>query len=91
MFYYQEVVHVHAAEIEIHGQIGEDKVTVQPPKESETKIYGTLAKPKQTHIELKTFPNTGSMTEKVTLLGLLLLLIYVLLSRWKAHRKKRPG
>ncbi|EOH93961.1 hypothetical protein UAW_02382 [Enterococcus haemoperoxidus ATCC BAA-382] len=78
-------------DVEIHGRIGGNERHTQPSKEPESKTDTKLAQPKQTHIELTKFPNTGSIIEQLTPIGLLLLLIYLLLNRWKAHRHKRLG
>lgn len=81
----------YATEVEIHGQIGRNEAILQPQNESESDTNSKLAQPKQTHIGLKRFPNNGSVTEKLMPIGLLLLLIYLVLNRWKAHRNKRLG
>ncbi|MEI5994561.1 hypothetical protein [Candidatus Enterococcus mansonii] len=87
-FYLQTFDQVQAIEIEIQGQIGGENSTTQSLKESEQKNDIKLAQPKQTHIELNKFPNTGSLIEKLSLYGGVLLLIYLILNRWKAHKKK---
>ncbi|MGX7265812.1 hypothetical protein [Enterococcus crotali] len=85
--FYQESVYASTAEIEVSGQIGGNKANSQPPKEQEQEPDTKLAQPEQTHIELRKFPNMGSLIETITPIGFVLLLIYLLLSRWKAHRK----
>ncbi|WP_086314228.1 hypothetical protein A5821_001829 [Enterococcus sp. 7F3_DIV0205] len=87
---YQDFAYA-ATDVEIHGQIGGTETNTQPSKELELKTDTKLAQPKQTHIELKNFPNTGSMIEKLTPIGLVLLLFYILLNRWKAHKNRRMG
>lgn len=81
----QNFTYAATTEIEVNGQIGGNKTNVQPPKEQE--LETKLAQPKQTYIELKNFPNTGSIIETITPIGFIVLLIYWLLNRWKAHRK----
>ncbi|PZL74780.1 hypothetical protein CI088_06620 [Enterococcus plantarum] len=75
-------------DIEIHGQIGRNETTIQPSIKPEPGSDTKLAQPKQTHIRVKNFPTAGSIVEQLTPIGLLLLLIFLLLSRWKAHRNK---
>lgn len=77
-----------ATDVEIYGQIGGNQTSSHPPKESEADTGTKLAQPKQTHIELRRFPNMGSIVEKITPIGLILLMIYLLVNRWKAHRKE---
>lgn len=79
-----------ATDVEIYGQIGGNQTSSHPPKESEAEADTgkQLAQPKQKHIELRRFPNTGSVVEKITPIGLILLMIYLLVNRWKAHRKE---
>lgn len=86
--FHQELTYANTAEIEIDGQIGGNEPTIHSPNEPTSNPITNLAQPKQMHIELRKFPNTGSIIEKVTPIGLLLLLIYLLLSRWKAHRNR---
>ncbi len=85
--FHQEIVQATTTEVEVNGQIGGTKANAQPPKELEPETDTKLAQPKQTHIELRKFPNMGSIIENVIPIGLLLLLIYLVLNRWKAHRK----
>lgn len=87
--FHQEAVYAVSAEVEVNGQIGGNKTNAQPqsPKEIESEPNQKLAQPKQTHIGLRKFPSTGSIIEVITPIGLLLLLIYLLLNRWEAHRK----
>lgn len=87
--FYQEVAHADTADVEIKGQIGSNATAEQTPREPIGKPTTNLAQPKQSHIKLRTFPNTGSIIERYIPLGLLLLLSYVLLSRWKAHRNRQ--
>ncbi|OJG91805.1 hypothetical protein RV15_GL000245 [Enterococcus silesiacus] len=82
--FYQDFAYAATTEIEVNGQIGGNKTNVQPPKEQE--LETKLAQPKQTHIELRKFPNTGSLIETITPIGFIVLLIYLLFNRWKAHR-----
>jgi hypothetical protein len=77
---------VAAAEIQISGQIGKDEQAVEPSVEPEKKQE--LAQPKQTHIVLKKFPDTGFITDKLALIGLLVLLIYLTILIREAHRKR---
>ncbi|MDA9471693.1 hypothetical protein [Enterococcus sp. 5H] len=86
-FFSQIKATAQASEIEVHGQIGGGISTAESIEETK-KEPETLAQPKQTHIALKKFPNTGSIIEKLPLIGLLLLLIYFLLKKWEAHRRK---
>lgn len=87
---YQDIAYA-TTEVEINGQIGGNQISEQPPKEVESESDIKLAQPKQAHIGLRKFPNTGSIIGKLTPIGLLLLLIYVLLNRRKAHRRKSVG
>ncbi|MBO0438790.1 hypothetical protein [Candidatus Enterococcus ikei] len=87
---FQASVYASTAEIEVNGQIGGNKTNPQPPKKHEQELDTKLAQPKQAHIELRKFPNTGSLIETIAPIGFVLLLIYLLLSRWKAHRKNYP-
>ncbi|MGX7150640.1 hypothetical protein [Enterococcus ureasiticus] len=80
-----------ATDIEIHGQIGRNETIPQSPNKPETDSETKLAQPKQNHIELKKLPKAGSVIEKLTPIGLMLLFIYLLLYTWKAHRNKRAG
>ena len=80
-----------ATDVEIHGQIGKNETIVQSSSEPESDSDSKLAQPKQTSIGLRRLPNNGSTNENLTLIGLLLLLMYLLLTRWKAHRSKRVG
>lgn len=86
-FFSQIKVTAQSSEIEVHGQIGGGTSTVASTEEIK-KEPETLAQPKQTHIALKKLPNTGSIIEKLPIIGLLLLLVYFLLKKWEAHRRK---
>lgn len=86
--FYQKAAYADTAEVEINGQIGGKTVNEQAPKEPTGKPNTNLAKPKQSHITLRRFPNNGSIIDTLTPIGILLLLIYILLLRWKAHRNK---
>lgn len=82
--FFQDIVYA-ATNVEIYGKIGGQEQSPPPPKEPELKPDIELAQPKETHIELTKFPNTGSIVETLSPIGLLLLLIYLLVSKWKAH------
>lgn len=88
--FYQDYTYA-ATNVEIHGQIGGNETDTQPSKEQELKPDTKLAQPKQNHIELKKFPNNGSEIDRLAPIGGIILLIYLLLNRWKAHHNKNLG
>lgn len=86
-FFAQIKAIAQTSEIDVYGQIGGGTSTVESIEETK-KEPETLAQPKQTHIALKELPNAGSAIGKLTQIGLLVLLIYILLKTWEAHRRK---
>lgn len=76
-----------ATQVEIQGKIGENGAVTPPLEEAEPETEVKLAEPKQNHIALTKFPNTGSISNTLTFMGFVLLLLYLLVKRWEAHRK----
>ncbi|MGG5343073.1 LPXTG cell wall anchor domain-containing protein [Enterococcus sp. AZ192] len=75
------------ADIQIRGTVGSERQTEIEQSSKEPEVQQELAQPKQTHIALKKFPNTGNKASNLATVGFLLLTIYLLLSVREAHRK----
>lgn len=86
-FFSITAVCAQSSEIEVHGQIGGKTSTTGTSSDPMIEA-DSLAQPQQTHIVLKKFPNTGSVVEKLMPIGLLAVLLYFLLKKREAHRRK---